>query len=292
MTNPPDNPLSPKRARLPSWPRVLGHVTLYALVLAGAALTLAPFAWMVLTSLKASEEVFRFPIVFLPDEPRWSNYLRAVTVVPFWRGLLNTLLLVLPALVVGLFASALAAYAFARLRFPGRDLLFGVLLGSMMVPAAVTMVPLFVLFRELRWLDSFRPLIVPGLFGGAYGIFLLRQFFRTLPPELEEAARMDGCNPLQTFVAVILPLSRPALATLAVFGFMGGWNDFMGPLIYLHSAEKFPLQLVLAEFQSLYYTDWTLVMAAAVLASLPVVLLFLFCQRYFVEGIALTGIKA
>lgn len=275
-------------ARLPA---LLGGLLRLGFVLAGALLTLAPFAWMVLTSLKSSAEVFQVPLVVWPVRPLWSNYRLAVTVVPFGRGLLNTLVLVLPPLVVGLFLTALAAYAFARLRFPGREPLFAVLLGSMMIPGVVTMVPLFLLFRTLGWLDSYRPLIVPGCFGGAYGVFLLRQFFRTLPLELEEAARLDGCNPLQTFTAVILPLAKPGLATLAVFGFMGGWNDFMGPLIYLNSPEKLPLQLVLAEFQSLYYTDWTLVMAASVLAGLPVLLLFLFCQRYFVEGIALTGIK-
>jgi multiple sugar transport system permease protein len=264
---------------------------LYAFVSAGAVVMLVPFAWMVLTSLKRSDEVFRLPVTALPDHPVWSNYVRAVTVVPFARGLVNTLILVLPPLAIGLFVTALAAYAFARLRFPGREALFALLLGTMMIPGAVTMVPLFVLFRELNWLDTYRPLVVPGLFGGAYGIFLLRQFFRALPAELEEAARIDGCNPLQTFLTIILPLSRPGLATLTVFGFMGGWNEFMGPLIYLNSGEKFPLQLVLAEFQSLYYTDWTLVMAASVLASLPVVLVFLAGQRYFIEGIALTGIK-
>jgi arabinooligosaccharide transport system permease protein len=269
----------------------LGRLSRIGFLLAGALLTLAPFAWMVSTSLKTSAEVFQVPLVVWPARPLWSNYLRAVTVVPFGRGLLNTLFLVLPPLAVGLFLSALAAYAFARLRFPGREPLFAIVLGSMMIPGVVTMVPLFLLFRTLGWLDTYRPLMVPGCFGGAYGIFLLRQFFRTLPLELEEAARLDGCNPFQTFTTVILPLAKPGLATLAVFGFMGGWNDFMGPLIYLNSPERFPLQLVLAEFQSLYYTDWTLVMAASVLAGLPVLLLFLACQRYFVEGIALTGIK-
>jgi arabinooligosaccharide transport system permease protein len=292
MTSRAEPPRRPSSTAIPKAAVLMSRLVLCGFVLAGALLTLAPFAWMVLTSLKRSDEVFRVPIAALPEHPLWSNYARAVTVVPFSRGVGNTLILVLPPLVVGLLATALAAYAFARLRFPGRELLFGILMGTMMIPGAVTMVPLFILFRDLNWLDTYRPLILPACFGGAYGIFLLRQFFRTLPGELEEAARIDGCNPLQTFLLVILPLSKPGLATLAVFGFMGGWNDFMGPLIYLNSGEKFPLSLVLAEFQSLYYTDWTLVMAASVLSSLPVILLFLFCQRYFIEGIALTGMKA
>ncbi len=178
------------------------------------------------------------------------------------------------------------------MRFPGRDWLFGILLATLMIPGAVTMVPLFLLFRELEWVDSFRPLIVPGLFGGAYAVFFLRQYFRTLPAELEEAARIDGCNPWQTFWRVALPLAHAPLATLAVFGFLGGWNEFLGPLIYLSSPERFPLQLVLAEFESLYYTDWALIMAGATLASLPVIALYLLAQRYVAEGIAITGLRA
>jgi multiple sugar transport system permease protein len=264
----------------------------YLVLTAGAVLMAAPFVWMLSTSLKSGGQVFQFPPQWWPAHPHWENFGRAMTVVPFFRGVRNTLLIVLPPLLMGTFACALAAYAFAWLRFPGRDLLFGALLLTMMIPGAVTMVPLFVLFRGLRWLDTFRPLVVPGLFGGAYGIFLLRQFFRTLPAELEEAARVDGCNPLQRFLYIALPLCKPALATLLIFGFVGGWNDFMAPLIYLNSAEKFPLQLVLSEFRSLYYTDWTLIMAGGLLASLPLILLFILCQRTFIQGIALTGIKS
>jgi multiple sugar transport system permease protein len=264
----------------------------YALLVAGAIVMAAPFAWMLSTALKTGGAVFLLPPRWLPSPPHWENFARAVSVVPFFRGVRNTLLIVLPPLLVGTFACALAAYSFARLRFPGRDLLFGGLLLTMMIPGAVTMVPLFILFRELRWLDTFRPLVVPGLFGGAYGIFLLRQFFLALPAELEDAARVDGCNPLQRFLFVALPLCKPALATLFIFGFVGGWNEFMGPLIYLNSAEKFPLQLVLSEFRTLYYTDWTLMMAGSFLASLPLILLFLLCQRAFIQGIALTGMKS
>ena len=261
-------------------------------VLLGAAAMLLPFWWMVSTALQTPAGVFAQPPQWFPAQPRWENFWKVTSAVPFWRGLRNTLLLTIPPLAVGLLASALAAYAFARLRFPGREALFGALLATLMIPAAVPMVPLFVLFRELRWVDSFRPLIVPGLFGGAYAVFFLRQFFRTLPPDLDEAARMDGCNPWQTFWRVALPLAHAPLATLAVFGFLGGWNEFLGPLIYLNRAELFPLQLVLAEFQSLYYTDWSLIMAGATLASLPVIALYLVMQRYVAEGIAVTGLKS
>ena len=269
-----------------------GRFLARVLVFAGAATTLLPFWWMTVTALQTPGGVFAQPPEWFPSDPQWGNLWRVTVVVPFWRGLANTLLLTLPPLVVGLLMSALAAFAFARLRFPGREALFGALLATLMIPAAVTMVPLFVLFRELRWVDSFRPLIVPGLFGGAYAVFFLRQFFRTVPPDLDEASRIDGCNPWQTFWSVFLPLAHAPLATLAVFGFLAGWNEFLQPLIYLHSPERFPLQLVLAEFQSLYYTDWSLIMAGALLASLPVMVLYLAAQRYFVEGIAVTGLKA
>jgi multiple sugar transport system permease protein len=272
-------------------PPLLLRVIAGVLVLGGALLTLVPFWWMLTTSLETPAGVFAQPPRWFPPQPQWGNFIKVTTVVPFWRGLANTLLLTVPSLVIGLLVSALAAYAFARLRFPGRDALFGVLLGTLMIPGAVTMVPLFMLFRELRWVDSFRPLVVPGMFGGAYAIFFLRQFFRTIPTELDEAARMDGCTPWQTFWCVLFPLVRAPLATLAVFGFLGGWNEFLGPLIYLSRAEQFPLQLVLADFQSLYYTDWALILAGATLASLPVLLLYLVAQRYVTEGIATTGFK-
>ncbi len=258
----------------------------------GAVVMLLPFGWMLSTALQTPAEVFSQPPRWLPRAPQWGNFVQATTVVPFWQGVLNTLLITLPGLIGGLFASALAAYAFARLRFPGREMLFGTLLVTLMIPAAVTMVPLFVLFRELRWIDSFRPLIVPALFGGAYAIFFLRQFFRTLPADLDEASRIDGCSYWQTFWKILLPLAHAPVATLAVFGFLAGWNEFLAPLIYLSSPERFPLQLVLAEFQSLYYTDWSLMMAGATLASLPVMALYLVAQRYVAEGIALSGIKA
>ncbi|MBI3912564.1 MAG: carbohydrate ABC transporter permease [Armatimonadetes bacterium] len=269
----------------------LGRAALFLALALGAAATALPFWWMVSTSLQRPAEVYDWPPHWWPPAPQWENYARVMRVVPFGRAVLNTLILIVPPLGVGLLASALAGYAFARLRFPGREALFGLLLATLMIPGAVTLVPLFILFRELRWVDSFRPLIVPGLFGGAYAIFLMRQHFRSLPSELEDAARVDGCNPWQAFRLVMLPLAKPPVITLALLGFLGGWNEFLGPLIYLHSAEKFPLQLVLAEFQSLYYRDWTLIMAGAALASLPPIALFLVGQRSFVEGIAVTGLK-
>jgi multiple sugar transport system permease protein len=252
----------------------------FVLVAIGALTTMLPFYWMVVTALQTPGAVFSSPPRWVPAEPQWHNFQQATMVVPFWRGLLNTLIIVIPPLVIGLMVCAMAAFSFARLRFPGREKLFGALLATLMIPGAVTLVPTFVLFKELRWVDTFGPLMMPAMFGGAYAIFFLRQFFRSIPLELDEAARIDGASPWQTFWQVDLPLAKAPLATLGVFGFLGGWNEFMGPLIYLNSSEKFPLQLVLAEFQNLYYADWSLIMAGATLASIPVIVLYLFAQKY------------
>lgn len=223
--------------------------------------------------------------------PEWSNYREVVTTVPFFRGVANTLTVTLVGLLGGLFTTSLAAYAFAKLRFPGRDLLFFAILGTMMIPGVVTMLPTFVLFRQAGWINSFRPLIIPALFGGAWGIFLMRQSMKTIPDELEDASRIDGCNPFQTYSRLMMPLSKPILATLGIFGFMGGWNDFMGPLIYLNDPNKFTLQLLLASFSSYYSTKTNLLMAGSVMSLIPVLILFFAAQRFFVLAITLTGIK-
>ncbi|HEY3268810.1 MAG TPA: carbohydrate ABC transporter permease [Armatimonadota bacterium] len=223
--------------------------------------------------------------------PAWENYTEVIRSVPFFQGVRNTLFITLTALIGGLFTTSLSAYAFAKLRFPGRDTLFFALLGTMMIPGVVTMLPTFILFRQAGWINTFYPLIIPALFGGAWGIFLMRQHFKTIPDELEDAARIDGCNPFMTYSRVVMPLSRPTLATLAIFGFMGGWNDFMGPLIYLNDPDKFTLQLLLASFSSYYSTKTNLLMAGSVMSLIPVLILFFAAQRYFVQGITLTGMK-
>ncbi|MGG6314293.1 carbohydrate ABC transporter permease [Paenibacillus macerans] len=263
----------------------------YAFLAAGALVMAVPFLWMVSTSLKQQGLEFEMPPKWIPDHFEWSNYRFVLFESNIFHGFVNTLLVIALPCLVGLFTSALAANAFARMQFPAKNLLFTLLLATMMIPGVVTMIPTFILFKGINWIDSWLPLIVPGMFGGAAAVFLLRQFFMTIPKELEDAAKVDGMNPLQIFIRIMLPLSKPALITQGLLGFLAGYNDYLGPLIYINSPEKYTLQLVLASFQGFYTSQWTYIMAGSVLALIPTLLLFFFAQKYFVEGIALTGMK-
>ena len=255
---------------------------------------LGPFLWMISTSLKLPGEVFSYQkpwwYDWVPTSFVWQNYAKAWQVVPFARFYLNSIFVVLLTTLGQVTTSAFAAYAFARLRFPGRDNIFFTYLATMMIPGAVTMIPVFILLEQLGWIDSYKAVILPGIFT-AYGTFMLRQFFLTLPKDLEDAAKIDGCSYFGIFWRILLPLSKPALATLTTFTFMGSWMNFMWPLVVLNSHEKFTLPIGLAYFQSLHHTDWTLLMAGSLMMILPILLLFIFNQRYFVEGIKLSGIK-
>lgn len=266
----------------------------YLLLSAGALTMVGPFLWMVTTSLKEPGEVFAFQKIWwkewVPTTFVWQNYVKAWNVVPFARFYLNSIFVTLAVTLGQVATSAMAAYAFARLRFPGKNQIFFGYLATMMVPGAVTMIPVFILLRNLGWVDTYKALILPGIFT-AYGTFMLRQFFLTLPKDLEDAAKIDGCNYFGIFWKIILPLSKPALATLTTFTFMGSWMNFMWPLIVINTENKFTLPVGLAYFQSLHHTDWTLLMAASVMMILPILLVFVFNQRFFVEGIKLTGIK-
>ncbi len=262
---------------------------LYLILSASALGAVLPFFWMVNTSLRSLAEVIVAPFA-LPLPPLWSNYPAVFETIPFGRCYLNTIGVTVARTAGVLLTSAMAAYAFARLRFPGRDQLFLLYLGTMMIPSEVTMIPNFVLMRLLGWRDTYQALIVPHLVS-AFGTFLLRQFFLTIPPSLEEAAVIDGCSPWGIFWRIVLPLARPALATLTVFTFLGAWNDFMWPLIMTDSPELSVLNVGLSYLQQMGHTDWPLLMAGAVMALLPVLAVYVFAQRSFVEGIALTGIK-
>lgn len=254
-----------------------------------------PFLWLISTSLKSQQEIFAYPPVWIPQKLQWSNYYAAVTMIPFFRYLWNTIYFTVFSIFGSVFTAAICAYGFAKIKGVGRDFLFSLLLSTMMLPGQVTMLPIFVLFQKLGWINTYLPLIVPAYFGGgAFSIFLLRQFFRTIPTDLEEAASIDGCSRIGIFFRIILPLSQPALLTLVIFGFMGCWNSFMGPLIYLSDMDKFPLALGLTFFSSMYATKtpWGPLMAASFLMIIPMLLLFFFCQRYFIEGIVTTsGLK-
>ena len=263
----------------------------YLLLTVAAAVFAVPLVWMVLSSFKPAEQIAANPHRILPVEWRVANYVEAVTTMPYFRYLRNSLVLCAGSVSGTLWSSALAAYAFARLRWPWRRELFALLIATMLLPWHVTMIPKFLLLRELGLYNSLGALIVPTFLGDAFSIFLLRQFFLTIPEELAEAARLDGASEWTIFWRIMLPLARPALATVALFQFIASWNDFNGPLLYLNDPARFPLAYGLEQFVSSYSSQTNLLMAAAVLFTLPIVILFFFTQRTFLRGIATTGLK-
>ena len=266
---------------------VLWHVPM---ILGAIALSI-PLAWLLSTSLKLEGREFIVPPQWIPDPIIWENYPRAMTTLPFALYLWNTLIVTVGSLTGTVLTGSMAAFAFARLRFPGRGVLFILLLSTLMLPQAVTLIPKFITFRHLGWINTLNPLWIPWWFGGgAFNVFLLRQFLMTLPHELDEAARIDGASNWRIYWSVLMPLCRPALITVAIFSFIHSWNDFLEPLIYLHDAKLRTLALGLRGFQDLYATQWTLMMAASAVIIAPVLVLFFICQRYFIRGIHLTGL--
>ncbi|MBB6671193.1 carbohydrate ABC transporter permease [Cohnella nanjingensis] len=270
---------------------ILHRIVVYALLLLGSAAFILPLVWLLSTSLKGDTGLFEIPPKWVPDPFHWDNYKKAVHSFPFLRYTWNTVLITVLCMIGSMLSSSFVAYAFARLRWPGRDAWFVVMLATMMLPGQVTMIPLFILFKELGWINTYLPLIVPFFFGSAFYIFLMRQFFMTIPKELSEAAKIDGCTELYTWWRIFMPLSKPALATLGIFTFTLVWNDFQGPLIYLNDTNKFTLMLGLRSFQQQYGTRWNVMMAASLLVMLPTLALFFSFQRYFIEGVTLTGVK-
>lgn len=272
--------------------KTLRLVSRYAILLVVALLLVGPFLWMVSTSMKDQEAIFRYPPEWLPDAFDLTNYQRIMEVLPLGRMILNSLTIAVAATVGQLASCVLAAYAFARMRFRGSNLIYFALLATMMVPAQVTMIPVFLIMKALGLIDTLYALIVPAFFGGAFGTFLLRQFFATIPRDLEDAARLDGCGRFRTLWSVFLPLSKPALVALALFTFMTYWNDLLGPVIYLSSVEKATLTIGLASLQSgAMAARYDLLMAGSVLSVLPILLLLILGQKWFVRGVTLTGLK-
>ena len=270
------------------------RISAYVVLIIGALSMIMPFLWMVTTSLKTLNAIFVQPKnwiqMFVPTMLVWQNYVDAWTKVPFGQFYLNSIIVGMAVTVGQVFTSSLAAYAFARLTFPGRDKLFFAYLATMMIPGSVTMIPVYVLMRVFRWVDTYQALIIPAIFS-AYGTFMLRQFFMTLPKDLEDAAKIDGCGFFRIYMTIILPLSKPALATLTVFTFMGNWGSFMWPLLVTNTMTMRTLPIGLESFKTQYSTDWHLLMAGSVMVMLPIVIIFIFTQRYFVESIKLTGVK-
>ncbi len=266
----------------------------YAVLVIGAVSMILPFLWMATTSLKTLDAIFIQPKnwiqMFVPTMFKWENYAEAFRVVPFAKFYLNSIMVGLAVTAGTVFTSAMAAYAFSRLTFPGRDKLFFAYLATTMIPGTVTIIPVYVLMRLFGWVDTYKALIIPMIFS-AWGTFMLRQFFMTLPKELEDAAKIDGCGFFRIFWTIILPLSKPALATLTVFTFMGNWSSFMWPLLVTNSETMRTLPIGLESFKTQYSTDWHLLMAGSVMAMLPIVIIFIFTQRFFVESLKLTGVK-
>jgi ABC-type glycerol-3-phosphate transport system permease component len=263
----------------------------YVMLFIVAILFLLPLYWMVSSSLKLEYEVFANPPVWWPSPAQFQNYIAALTELPFDRYAVNTLIIATGAVIGHVVSCTLVAYGFARLRAPGKRALFIILLATLMLPYPVVMVPQYIIFSELDWVNSFRPLIVPTFFGNAFFIFLLRQFFLQIPTDLEDAARMDGANLLQIIWYIIVPISRSAIAIVAIFTFQFAWNDFLAPLIYLQDQSHYTLMLGLSFFRSSFEVNWAYLMAASLSVAAPVIILFFFTQRAFISGIALGGIK-
>jgi multiple sugar transport system permease protein len=270
---------------------IAGRLSFHAVLLLGCVVVLLPFVWMISTSLKDEGSVFIFPPRWIPHPVVWSNYPDSWNVLPMGMAYLNSIKITTLVTLGGLFTCSLAAYPFAKMRFPGRDILFIALLATLMIPQQVTLIPLFIMFKQVHWIDTHWPLIVPPILQNPYGVFLLRQFFRTIPSDLEDAARIDGASPWTIYRKIIIPLAKPALIALGIFIFLYNWNLFLTPLIYLSSQDKFTVPVLLTAFQADYNTQWALLMAASTVALVPVLVVYIIGQRYFIEGIALTGLK-
>lgn len=258
-----------------------------------AIIFLLPLFWMISTSLKPKEQIFVYPLIWIPDPPMWVNYLRALN-NPSFKFLLflrNSLYYCFMSTIGLTFSCSLVAYSFARLRWWGRNFWFIVTLATLMIPYPVTLIPRYLIFAQIGWVNSFKPLIVPDFMGNAFFIFLLRQFFMTIPMDLSDAAKIDGASDFQIYWRIMLPLARPALVTVALFTFLAVWNDFLAPLIYLTDGNKYTLAVGLAAFRGQYRTQWDLMMAASTVVTLPVVIVFFFAQKQFIQGITMTGMK-
>jgi len=272
--------------------KLLKTIITYLFLFAVATMLILPFLWILSTSLKGNESIFVIPPKWIPEQFHWENYANVFEKMPFLTYLRNSVFISSMTIIGTLLSSSLVAYAFACLKWPGRNGVFIFVLATMMLPMQVTMIPLFVLFKNLGWLNTFRPLIVPAFFGGgAFNIFLLRQFFLTIPGELFDAARIDGCSEWRIYWNIVLPLAKPALATVAILTFMMTWNDFFGPLIYLSDKLKGTLALGLAMFIGQHQTEWGMLMAASVMMMIPMIVLFFLFQKYFIRGFMMSGIK-
>jgi len=286
------------RTRNAKRPLRFGRVVLYLVAIVASVLFMIPFVWTVFSSLKSPSELYMFPPRWLPETARFENYAEVFAISPFARWLWNSVFVAGLATFGAVFSAAVTGYSFARFRYPGRDLIFMLTLSTLMLPTEVTLIPLYLLFNKLKWLDTYLPLIVPSFFGGgAFLIFMMRQFFMTIPMDLDEAARIDGAGYLRIFWQILLPLSGPVLATAAIITFIGDWNAFLFPYIILNDKLKFTIGIGIKYFQTIAANidsmepRENLLMAASLMMTTPIILLFFTAQRYFVRGIVMSGIK-
>jgi len=263
----------------------------HTILIIGAFIMIVPFIWMLSTSFKAPGNTFVYPPEWIPRPFVWQNYVEMWQALPFGQFFLNSVKISTLSTIGQLLTCSMGAFAFSILKFKGRDLLFLLLIATLMIPYQVTLIPTFILFSKIGWVGTHLPLWVPAFWGGAFGTFLLRQFYLTIPIDLAESARIDGANIFQIFTHIYLPLSKPAMATLGIFTFMWSWNDLLNPLIYVSELKQLTLTVGLSFFQNQYGGKWTLMMAGAVVSILPILLIFFFAQKYFIQGIAMTGIK-
>ena len=269
----------------------IGKIFIYAILTALALIYIFPFFWMIVTSVKPDKELVAWPPTILPHALQLRNYPDAFNYIPFFTYLKNTLLYCSGTVLGSILSCTLAAYGFSRIKWPERDKIFLLVLCTMMLPGQVTMIPVFIIFKKLAWVGTLKPLIIPSFFGAAFFIFLLRQFFMGIPFELTDAAKIDGCTELKIFYKIMLPLVKPAIATVALFQFLGAWNDFMGPLIYINEDVKYTLSVGLQMFVGRVGTQWGMLMAVSTVTTVPIIILFFFTQKTFIQGIAMTGIK-
>jgi len=271
--------------------RIVKNSILYFIYITGSIVLLIPLFWMVSTSLKTPAQIFKYPIIWIPHPIVWRNYVDAFLAIPFLKYVGNTVFIAFTSIIGDLLSCSLVAYSFARLRYPGRDFFFMLMLSTLMIPSSVTMIPQFLLYKWFHLIDTYVPLILPAYLAYPMWVFLIRQFFMTVPFEYDDAAKIDGCGYLSIYWKILMPQIKPALIAVAIFSFMAHWNNFMGPLIYLNSQDKYPLALGLRLFQGLYMTKWELVMAASTMALIPPLLIFFIAQRYFIQGVVITGLK-
>lgn len=268
------------------------RLLLHILLICGAIVMAAPFLWMVLTSLKNTSQAFSDPPVWIPNPFVWSNFPDSLNALPFGLAYFNSAYIATVVVFCQLITCSMAGYAFARIKFPGRDIIFVLFLATLMIPFQLTIIPVFLTMKDLGWLDSHLSLIVPPALFSAFGVFLMRQFILSIPIELEEAAIMDGANRWTIYWHILLPLLKAPLSALGIFSFLAMWNDFFRPLIMLNTPERFTVPLMLSQFRGQYATEWTMVMAGSVIAVVPVLIVYIIFQRQIIQGIATTGLKA